>query len=157
MKETRSSGIVQILYVLIMSAAVDIIAAAVRYFILPDNLNIAGIVLEIALFCIVAYEAMTHYAAVFEYSWDNRTFRATRTIGRRTKEIEVKAAHIRRISRTAPENGGKRDVFSRCIFSRRGRAYLVYTDSSGALSAIEFEPSDALYAAIENRKEMTNG
>lgn len=154
MSEVRTGGRKEFVYS-VLWAVFLLFAGKYIIFILPEYKVLGGIA-TLLMFCVLGFFVMTRYAAVFTYSLKGYSLRINRKIGKRNKEIEIKASEINSVSRKKPDNMPRHsDVYKMraSVFSGKRLCYVSYTknDTDGVLV---FEPSEEMMKAL---KRLKNG
>lgn len=149
MSEVRTGGKKEFIYS-VLWAVLILFAGKYIIFILPEY-KVLGSIATVLMFCILGFFVMTRYAAVFTYSLKGYNLRINRKIGKRNKEIEIKASEIKSISRKRPDNmPRRRDVYKMCasVFSKKKLCYVSYTknDTDGVLV---FEPTEEMIKTLK--------
>lgn len=150
--EEKKASFKHFLLVLSEALIIGLIGSAVRYFL--PNLKLAGDLITIVLFCILAYLTLIHYTAVFEYKLDGYTLFVTRRIGARVKPLQIKTGSIVSLGR---QNGIKADkTQNMCvsIFSKKHAVRVLYREGT-ATQALWIEPGSAFLEELASRIKQT--
>lgn len=147
MKEIRSSGTREFIDVVIW--------ALVFLLIRPCIVNafpaykVAGEILILIMFCVLAYFATTRYAAVFTYENTGYSLRINRKIGKRNKEIEIPFRDILSISSKKPTvRQGEVYHMRVSVFSNKKSKFVTFRLNNN-INILEFEPSDVFIKKLK--------
>ena len=101
-------------------------------------------ILSLILICVLGYQILIHYCAVFTYTYNEKRLRLNRTIGKKNKEIEISVSNIKSISDKKPDT---KEIFNfnTSIFKNKKSRYLVYKENKKIKAAL-----------IEADEEMIN-
>ncbi len=145
MKETQAAGFKEFFFALIWVAILFILGSSTGYAISVYKV-ISGIG-TMLLFCVFAFFVLTRYSAVFTYSLEGYTLRVNRKIGKRNKEVEIRAGDIVSISRTDPKIRPTYRM-KKYILRNKRDCYIVY-NKNGEQACLLFNPSDEMIKKLK--------
>ena len=132
MREESKAGLKEFILVMLWAVLLTLIGDWLRY-VMPSY-KVLGTVVEILLFCVLAFVVLTRYSAVYTYTADKDIFRANRRIGKRNKEIEIKRGQLKGMVFQRPKNGIKTVNMCRYVFPHKDVKYLLFENSSGIMA-----------------------
>lgn len=150
MTEIQSAGIKEFFVAVFWTLVLFFLGGSASY-AMPVYKIISGI-MTFFIFCVFAFFVLTRYSAVFTYSLQGNTLRINRKIGKREKEVEIRAGKIKDISFSDPKI---KPIYRmrKYILRNKTDCYITFDGKSGT-ECLLFNPSPQMLKKI--KKTMKN-
>ena len=151
MEEQRTGGgrefLFSVLWAVLVLCIGRIVTAA-----LP-NYKIIGVLVTIALYCVLGFFVMTRYAAIYTYTLKNGIFRVNRSIGHRNKELDFSVSKVKSVSKTRPNIRAERYNMRTTVLSKKNIRYIVF-EKNGQDTLLVCDISREMAEGIRGKKEL---
>lgn len=151
MEEQRTGGgkefVFSVVWAIILLGIGRIITSS-----LPDY-KIIGILVTIALYCVLGFFVMTRYAAIYTYTLKNGRFRVNRSIGHRNKELDFALSKVKSVSKTRPNIRAEIYNMRNSVFLKKNVWYIVF-EKNGKDTLLVCSISHKMAESIRKKKEL---
>lgn len=151
MEEQRTGGGKEFVFSVIWAVILLFLGRIITY-LLPAY-KIIGILVTIALYCVLGFFVMTRCSAVYTYTLKNGRFRVNRSIGHRNKELDFALSKVKSVSKTRPNIRAEIYNMRTSVFSRKNIWYIVY-EKNGKDTLLVCSISRRMAESIRSKKEL---